>query len=334
VLDHSTYPFVGEFHGTSGPVRTSFNDGKLDVEDELIKACDDVLGITKKPRDPWSGDHIGFFNTLGAVIRTGPNKGKRSYAARGYIEANKERPNLKVLCEAFVNKINLNGSKAVGANITVDGRQYDIPVKQEVIVCGGAYNSPQILELSGIGDPEVLRAAGVQCLIENKAIGANFQDHSLTLLMQAVKPGVITMDTLQQIPEAMQGAMKQYGETGTGPLSRIASMQGFFPYKKIASEEELKSVVQSIRDIKPTSDFHKQQLEQIIAHLESDTSANLQLVVVPATANVKTGAEHQSQLFPPPPPDEPAGLTFALCLQYPVSRGYIHITSAGRPYAL
>lgn len=50
---------------------------------------------------------------------------------------------------------------------------------REVIVCGGVIQSPQILELSGIGDPEVLRAAGVDCKVENKAIGANFQDHVL-----------------------------------------------------------------------------------------------------------------------------------------------------------
>lgn len=330
VTDRSTFPFVGEFHGTAGPVRTSFNDGKLPIEDEIIKACDDVTGISKKPRDPWSGDHIGFYNTLGAVIRTGPNKGKRSYAARGYIEANKDRPNLKVLCEAVVNKINLDGDKAVGANVTVGGRQYDIPVKREVIVCGGTIKSPQMLELSGIGDPEVLRAAGVECLIENRAVGANFQDHSMSLAVQSVKPDVITLDTLHQVPGAMDAVLKEYAETGGGPVSRIASMQGFIPFKRVASEQELESVVQSIRDIKPTSAFHKEQLEQIISHLQSDTSANLQLVVVPATANPETGVEHQAGVFPPASPNEPGGVTFALCLQYPVARGTIHIDSNGK----
>jgi choline dehydrogenase-like flavoprotein len=311
-------------------VRTSFNDNKLQIEDDIIKACDDVAGYSKKPIDPWSGDHLGFFNTLTAVARTGPNRGKRSYAGRGYIEANKERPNLKVLCEALVNKVNLEGNKAVGANITVGGRQYDISAKREIIVCGGTVKSPQILELSGIGDPDVLRAAGVECKIENRGVGANFQDHSMSLVAQSVKPGVITMDTLHQVPEVMQAALKQYMETADGPISSVASMQGFLSFKKLASEEELKSVIQSIRDIKPTSEFHKQQLQQIIDHLESDKSANLQLVVVSATPNLETGVQHQAVLFPPRPADKPAGLLIAMCLQYPVARGYIHIDSPGR----
>jgi hypothetical protein len=58
-------PFVGEYHGTSGPVRTSFNDWMLPLDADIIKACDEVTGMTKKPKDPWSGDHIGFYNTLG-----------------------------------------------------------------------------------------------------------------------------------------------------------------------------------------------------------------------------------------------------------------------------
>lgn len=313
-------------------MRTSFNNSKLEVEDDIIKACDDVAGYLKKPTDPWSGDHLGFYNTLTAVIRTGPNRGKRSYAGRGYIEANKERPNLKVLCEALVNKVNLEGNKAVGANITVGGQQYDISAKREIIVCGGTVKSPQILELSGIGDPDILRAAGVECKIENRAVGANFQDHSMSIVTQSVKPGVITMDTLHQVPEAMQAALKQYMETADGALSSVASAQGFLPFKKLASEEEFKSVIQSIKDVKPTSEFHKQQLQQIVDHLESDKSANLQLVLVPATANLETGVEHQAEVFPPLPADKPAGVTIAMCLQYPVARGYIHIDSPGMPF--
>ena len=324
-------PFVAENHGTSGPVRTSFNPSKMPIEDDIIKACEEVSGLTKKPVDPWSGDHIGFFNTLGAVIRSGANRGKRSYAARGFIEANKERPNLKVLCEALVNKVNLDGNKACGVNFAHGGRQYDIPARREIIICCGTIQSPQILELSGIGDPEVLQAAGVECKVENRGVGANLQDHSLSVLLQEVTPDVVTLDTLHQVPEAMQSALKEYAETGGGPLSCVASMQGFFPFRLVASEEELQAVVQSIKDVKPTSEFHKQQLEQVVAHLQSDKSANLQFVVIPATLNLESGVQHQAEIFPPRPADKPAGVTLAMCLEYPVSRGYIHIKSSGRP---
>jgi choline dehydrogenase-like flavoprotein len=323
-------PLLGHFHGTSGPVRTSFNDTFMPIENDVIKACEEVTGIQNKPSDPWSGDHIGFYHTLGAVVRTGPNKGKRSYAARGYYEANRQtRPNLKVLCEALVNKVVLEGNKATGVSLTHDGVEYQVSARREIIVSGGTIKSPQILELSGIGDPDVLKAAGVECKVANKGVGANVQDHSITLSLLEVQPGVVTLDTLTQVPEAMEAAGKQYAETQGGPLSCVASMQGFFPAKKILSEAELAEVVQSIRDVKPTSAFHEKQLAQIIAHIESDHSANMQLVTVPATMDPQ-GVEHQGQIISPPSADKPAGLTLALCLQYPVARGSIHIESAGK----
>ena len=124
---------------------------------------------------------VGFYNTLGAVARTGPNKGNRSYAARGYFEAKADRPNLHVLCEALVTSIELDGDKATGVNFSFGSSDHTVKANREVIVSCGAIQSPQILELSGIGDPEVLKAAGVECKIQNDAVGRNFQDHSITV---------------------------------------------------------------------------------------------------------------------------------------------------------
>lgn len=322
-------PLVGEFHGTSGPVRTSFNDSILPVENDIIKACEEVTGIPNKPTDPWSGDHIGFYHTLGTVVRTGPNKGKRSYVARGYYEENRAtRPNLKVLCEALVNRVILDGNKATGASLTHGGVEYQVSARREVIVSGGTIKSPQILELSGIGDPEVLKAAGVECKVANPGVGANVLDHSITLNVLEVQPGIVTLDTLYQVPGAMEAAGKQYAEDSSGPLSSVCNMQGFFPAKKILSETELADIIQSIRDIKPNSAFHAKQLEQTIVHLESDHSANMQIVTVPASMNTDA-IGHQGKIITPRSADQPAGLTLALCLQYPVSRGSIHIESAG-----
>ncbi|CAG8933952.1 unnamed protein product [Penicillium salamii] len=328
ITDRSTMPLVGHFHGTSGPVRTGFNDTLMPVENEIIKACEEVTGIPNKPADPWSGDHIGFYHTLGSVVRSGPNKGKRSYAARGYYEAHRAtRPNLKVLCEALVNRVVLDGTRATGVSFTHNEVEYQVSGRREIIVSGGTIKSPQILELSGIGNPDVLKAAGVECKVANTGVGANVQDHAITLATFDVNPGVVTLDTFAQVPDAMAAAAKQYETEQGGPLSCIASMQGFFPAKKVLSEAELEEVVQSIRDVKPTSAFHEKQLAQIIAHIQSDHSANLQLVTVPATMEPE-GIEHQSKLLPPRSADKPTGLTLAMCLQYPVARGSIHIGSA------
>ncbi|KGO40821.1 Glucose-methanol-choline oxidoreductase [Penicillium expansum] len=328
ITDRSTMPFVGEFHGLNGPIRTSFNDSIMPVENDVIKACEEVTGIANKPTDPWSGDHIGFYHTLGTVARTGPDKGKRSYSARGYYEANRAtRPNFKVLCEALVNRVVLDGNKATGVSLTHAGVDYQVSARREIIVSGGTIQSPQILELSGIGDPEVLKAAGVECKVANSGVGANVLDHGLTLYIAEVQPGVLTQDTLHQVPEVMEAAAKQYAETSGGPLSSVCNMQGFFPAKKILSEIELGEIIQSIRDVEPNTAFHAKQLAQIIANLESDHSANMQIVTVPGSMN-PDGIGHQSKIIQPRKPDEPGGLTFGLCIQYPVSRGTIHIESA------
>ena len=75
----------------------------------------------------------------------------------------------------------LEGNTAVGVNFSHSSKTYSVGVKREVVVSCGALQTPQILELSGIGDPEVLKAAGVECKIENKAVGSNLQDHPLTM---------------------------------------------------------------------------------------------------------------------------------------------------------
>lgn len=86
-----------------------------------------------------------------------------------------------MLCDAPVTSIQLDGDKATGVNFTHSGQKHTVKLNREAIVSCGALQSPQILELSGIGDPEVLKAAGVECKIENKGVGANFQDHSMTV---------------------------------------------------------------------------------------------------------------------------------------------------------
>ena len=331
VAERTTMPFVGENHGTSGPVKTSFNDSFLPIEDDIIKACDEVTGYSKKPLDPWSGDHIGFYNTLGTVVRSGPDKGKRSYAARGYLGAAQHRPNLKVLCEAMVAHVDLDGNAATGVTFTHGGQRHSVRANREVLVCGGAIQSPAILELSGIGDPEILKAAGVECKVELPSVGTNFQDHSVAGGVYTLTPGNVSGDAIH-IPEVMADAAKQMGETGGGPLTAIQSSQGFLPYKLFATPEELEETVQSIQktiDDPKTTAYQKKQLKTVIAHLKSDKSGNLQMVFVAATLNQYGSAEDQSILFSKPESGK-FGVTIAICLEYPAARGTVHISSSGK----
>ncbi|KAJ9654879.1 hypothetical protein H2198_006152 [Neophaeococcomyces mojaviensis] len=328
VTDRSTMPFVGENHGTSGPIRTSFNPWKLDIEDDVVKAYDAATGYTKKPMDPWSGDHIGFYHTLAAIARTGPHKGKRSHAARGYFEPNQGRPNLRVTTESLVTRINLDGDRATGVTYKHAGQEHTVKVNREVIVSGGTINTPQILELSGIGDPAILSKVGIDCKIENKAVGENFQDHVVIIISHQTKEGIDTLDSIAR-KEVLEGAMKAYQEEQTGPIACTSTVQGFFPFKLFATPEEQAAAIKRIEEMKDQTPYAKKQQETIVAHLKDDKSANLQTVLVAATVNVEDGHADQSKIFPPlQDPNAPNGITLAGCLQYPASRGSIHITSS------
>ncbi|CZT20873.1 uncharacterized protein RCC_06733 [Ramularia collo-cygni] len=238
-FDRSLCPFVDENHGMSGPIHTSFNDTFFPIEEDFIKAFDEVTGIAKRPKDPYAGDHIGFYHTLGSIARTGPDKGKRSYAARTYFAPNAQRPNLYVLTEATVSRIELEGTTATDVSFSHGGKAFTAHAKGEVIVSCGAIQSPQILELSGIGDPDVSQSAGVACRVANLAIGNNLQDHVLSGVGWEMKEGILTLDSLAD-PAVMQAAQKQFIEDQSGPLTSVSSTHcnAILPLVSMPKEEQ------------------------------------------------------------------------------------------------
>lgn len=334
--DRTCMPCVAENHGTSGPIHTSFNDFRLPIEDDVIQAAEQAAGVTKKPTDPWSGDHMGFYNTLGTVTRrTGPDKGRRSYAAGGYFRPNAQRPNLKLITESLVCRVLLDNTNTVARGVEFrdkSGARHTVVATREVIVTGGAINSPQILELSGIGDPKILRAAGVECLVPLPSVGTNYQDHVGSAVTYQLTPGNMSGDAMF-IPEVMAAAQKQLVEEQGGPLTAVQSVQGYFPASTVLEPGELDEIIRSIESAEPATDFQKKQWAQVAAHVKDSRSANLQLIFLNATVNLADGAGDQSKLMAPPPPADPGtaapnGMSLGVSLQYPVSRGHVHIKSS------
>lgn len=163
-----------KYHGTDGPIHTSFNDFYAPFEEDFVKAAYEVSGQENTLHDGWSGDHLGFYSSLGAVDRTS-DAGRRSYAATGYLRPNLGRSNLKVLTEAHACKITLDGTRATGVEFIVDGNKHIVKAHKEVVLSAGVIQSPQLLELSGIGNREILEKAGIDCVVESPRVGFNFQ---------------------------------------------------------------------------------------------------------------------------------------------------------------
>jgi choline dehydrogenase len=221
--------------GTSGPVHVSF--AKTDVtwgQDVWPKT---IANAGYSPaKDPRTGSAIGGFNQLSTVD---PEHNRRSYAAREYYEPNADRPNMTLVTHALVSKVELKQTagqvKATGVEFTVDGTTHTMKAHKEVIVCGGTINSPQILELSGIGSPAVLDKAGVETIVDLPGVGENLNDHTATGFVlvsvhiitaifqntkfhQGVKDEYPTAEAFKD-PAIMQQALEAYITHKAGPFA-------------------------------------------------------------------------------------------------------------------
>ena len=157
-------------HGGDGPLNVSDPRDTHLISDAVIKAGveaglpfnDDVNGESQ--------DGISYFQMT-------VKNGRRWSMAMAYLRPALKRNNLTLEVHAQAEKVVLDGKKAVGVRYTQNGRSVEARARHEVILSGGAINSPQLLELSGIGDPDVLAAAGVPVVHALKGVGGNLQDH-------------------------------------------------------------------------------------------------------------------------------------------------------------
>lgn len=143
------------------------------------------------------GENTGIWTSPATVC---PNTKKRSSAASAYYEPNKDRANLKVLCDAHATSISLSSDstpKAIGVHFESEGKAYHVKARKEVILSAGSIQSPQLLELSGIGGKELLEKHGVELKVENPNVGENLQEHLYVGSTYELKPGSITWDKMR-----------------------------------------------------------------------------------------------------------------------------------------
>lgn len=157
-------------HGTTGPLKTS----RAAISSPISKAWIDASKQAgyRYNNDLNSGDQEGTGPCDGTLA-----DGVRSSVSRCYITPVRHRKNLTVLTRVLASKLILKNGRAVGVEYLEGKKVKRIYANQEVILCGGAFNSPQLLQISGIGDPEHLRRIGVSVEHELPGVGQNLQDH-------------------------------------------------------------------------------------------------------------------------------------------------------------
>ena len=123
-----------------------------------------------------SDDVNGYRQEGFAAFDKNVRRGRRLSAARAYLHPVMHRPNLNVITMANVERVVFQGTRAVGVEYRRGLRRHTLRAA-EVILCGGAFNSPQLLQLSGVGDPEHLASVGVDPIVELPGVGEHLQDH-------------------------------------------------------------------------------------------------------------------------------------------------------------
>ena len=171
------------------------HDGPLVLERGPAKGplFDAFFAAVQEAGYPLTDDVNGFRQEGFAAFDRNVHKGRRLSAARAYLHPVMDRANLEVRTLSYVTKVNFEGDRAVGVEYTRLGRRGSETVRAgEVILCGGAINSPQLLQLSGIGAADELAPLGIDVVADLPGVGEHLQDH-LEVYIQHTATQPVTM---------------------------------------------------------------------------------------------------------------------------------------------
>jgi choline dehydrogenase len=162
---------ASEYHGAGGPVYVS------DVSASVHPLCASFLEACTVLDIPHTGDFNGAHTEGAGVWQVTIKDGRRVSSASAYLRPAMRRANLTVQLHAQATRILFTGSRATGVEYQCDGARHRVQAQREVLLAAGAINSPQLLELSGIGDAELLRRFDIPLIADCPAVGRGLQDH-------------------------------------------------------------------------------------------------------------------------------------------------------------
>jgi choline dehydrogenase len=206
---------ASDLHGAGGPLPVSENRSRNPMSLAWVEAAAEA-GIA--PTDDFNGpeqDGAGMYQ----VTQRG---GMRASTSVAYLHPALQRPNLEVRTWTLAHRVVFEGARAVGVEVSKLGEVEVVRAEREVILCGGAYMSPQLLQLSGVGPAEHLMVKEVEVVHDAPAVGENLVDHPATSL-------VFTTEEPVSLLVAMEAAaMEEFESAQTGPLTSNFAEAGAF----------------------------------------------------------------------------------------------------------
>jgi choline dehydrogenase len=199
-----------DFHGAGGPLDVS------DLRDRhpLAQAFFEAAQACGYPRnDDFNGarqEGVGFYQTT-------MRNGMRASAAAAYLKPARKRANLRIVPNALTTRIVFDGKRAVGVEYRVGNESHTAHVSGEVIVAAGSFNSPQLLQLSGIGPAALLKQHGIDVIADRPAVGDNLNDHYFARLVLRIKE-----------PLSLNDAVRQWHRGAAAALNYALFRRGYF----------------------------------------------------------------------------------------------------------
>lgn len=297
---------------SNGPIQASF---PLRVT-ELQKLWVDTfrtLGL-ENVSDPLDGHAIGGHTSTCHI--TG-DRHERSHAGVAYLDPVRGRTNLTVITNALVRKLIIDQimpePAAQGVEYSIDGVVYEARAKKEVILAAGTFNTPQILELSGIGNPIVLRQNGIDVVLSHTAVGENLQDH--------IRPGV-SFELVDSFPARMtmplDEARRLYEEDRSGPWAE----QGAFAFSYTPLVPFLDSG--EVETLKALLDQHWEEAESWSPSISKRNAFIRRAIESPDEATAVSFLSRKPFFDA----DDGRFITLFSMLSHSFSTGSIHITSS------
>ncbi|MFT4299223.1 MAG: GMC family oxidoreductase N-terminal domain-containing protein [Aeromicrobium sp.] len=205
----------GQYHGTDGPLWVEDRRYNHDLTHAFVESAV-AAGFT--PTDDFNGAEQEGAGLYQVTCR----KGRRWSIADAFIRPAMDRPNLTVRTEAFVTKIEIDGGRATGVTYRRHGAVETVRAEAEIVLSGGAVNSPQLLMLSGVGPGAQLREHSIEVKVDSPEVGRNLQDHPVA--------GVLldTRDTTDLAEHLSFGNLLKAQKFGRGPLSSNVAESGAF----------------------------------------------------------------------------------------------------------
>jgi choline dehydrogenase len=179
-------------------------DGELSVTDLISPTVTSQLFVeaAMEMGYPHNPDFNGVQQEGAGIYQMTIKDGKRHSAAAAFLQPILQRPNLTVTTGALVNRLLFEGNRAVGVEYLHEGILHQVRVNQEVILSAGAFDSPKLLMLSGIGNAEQLRSLGIPVLVDLPGVGQNLQDHPIVPVAHQIVQDVHPAITSNGIAEA------------------------------------------------------------------------------------------------------------------------------------